>query len=84
MLDHLAGDTRLYFIVGYPIAQVKSPAGITRGFAARSANAVLVPIEIAPDHIDGYFDIPRNKFQTTFLTIFDLFLMLFNPNVIKW
>ncbi len=32
MLERLSGDTRLYFTVGHPIAQVKSPGGITRGF----------------------------------------------------
>ena len=54
MLERLSGDTRLYFTVGYPIAQVKSPGGITRGFDARGANAVLVPIEIPPDQIDAF------------------------------
>jgi shikimate dehydrogenase len=55
MLDHLGGDTRLYFTVGYPIAQVKSPTGLTQGFAARGANAVQVPIQIAPADIEAFF-----------------------------
>lgn len=42
------GATRLYIIVGDPIAQVKSPGGMTRGFAARGHNAVLVPMHVAP------------------------------------
>lgn len=57
MLEHLSGDTRLYFTVGFPIAQVKSPGGITRGFAARGANAVLVPIEVPASRIDAFFDL---------------------------
>ena len=47
-LDIPNGATRLYIIVGDPIAQVKSPAGMTRGFAARGANAILVPMHVAP------------------------------------
>lgn len=54
MLERLSGDTRLYFTVGYPIAQVKSPGGITRGFEARGANAVVVPIQIPPEEIDAF------------------------------
>lgn len=57
MLDHLSGDTRLYFTVGHPIAQVKSPAGVTRGFAARGANAVVVPIDVPPDRIEGFLEL---------------------------
>jgi len=57
MLERLGGDTRLYFTVGYPIAQVKSPGGITRGFDARGANAIVVPIEIPPDRVDAFLDV---------------------------
>jgi len=57
MLEQLSGDTRLYFTVGFPIAQVKSPGGITRGFEARGANAVLVPIEVPADSIEGFFEL---------------------------
>lgn len=57
MLERLSGDTRLYFTVGHPIPQVKSPGGITRGFEARGANAVLVPIEVPPDRIDAFFEL---------------------------
>ena len=42
------GATRLFIIVGDPIAQVRSPAGMTRAFAALGHNAVLVPVHIAP------------------------------------
>lgn len=57
MLEQLSGETRLYFTVGFPIAQVKSPGGITRGFEARGADAVLVPIEVPPDRIDAFFEL---------------------------
>ena len=41
------GATRLYIIVGDPIAQVKSPLGVTRGFMDRGKNAVLMPIHVS-------------------------------------
>ena len=47
------GATRLYVIVGDPIAQVKSPGGMTRGFAARGHNAVLVPAHVTPQDLPG-------------------------------
>ena len=42
------GATRLYIIIGDPIAQVRAPAGMTQAFAALGRNAVLVPVHIAP------------------------------------
>ena len=42
------GATRLYIIVGDPIAQVQAPGGMTQAFSAMGRNAVLVPVHIAP------------------------------------
>ena len=36
----LSGATRVHFIVGDPIAQVKSPAGVTQAFAERGMDAL--------------------------------------------
>ena len=47
MLETLSGITRLYGLVGHPISQVMSPAGVTRAFESRGRNAVLVPIQRA-------------------------------------
>ena len=47
MLEKLDGETRLFAILGDPIAQVKSPAGMTQRMAALGANAVLVPMHVA-------------------------------------
>jgi shikimate dehydrogenase len=44
----LSGATRLYFIVGDPIAQVKSPAGVSQAFADHGRDAVCVPAHVAP------------------------------------
>ena len=49
----LSGETLVVPIVGDPIAQVKSPDGITRAFAARGRSAVVVPLQIAGAHLDA-------------------------------
>lgn len=49
----LSGATRLFVIVGDPIAQVKSPAGITAGFIRRGVDAVLVPVQIGTKDVAG-------------------------------
>lgn len=45
----LDGSVRLFGVVGDPIAQVKSPGGITAQFLLRGANALLVPLHVPPD-----------------------------------
>ncbi|WP_399680880.1 shikimate dehydrogenase family protein [Xenophilus sp.] len=47
----LSGATRVHFIVGDPIAQVKSPQGVTQAFQARGLQAVVVPAHVAPDDL---------------------------------
>lgn len=48
------GATRIYPIIGDPIAQVKSPAGMSAGFAARGRNAVVVPIQTSVADVDDF------------------------------
>lgn len=48
----LSGSTQVVPIIGDPIAQVKSPDGITRIFAERGQNAVVVPLHIGADDLD--------------------------------
>jgi len=46
----LSGETTVVPILGDPIAQVRSPDGVTRSLTARGANAVVVPMHVtAPD-----------------------------------
>ena len=47
------GATRLYAIIGDPIAQVKSPQVLNPRFAAAGLNAVLVPVHIRPELFDA-------------------------------
>ncbi|MDP4299193.1 shikimate dehydrogenase family protein [Leptothrix discophora] len=50
-LSRYSGATRVIYIVGDPIAQVKSPSGVTRLMQARGADAVCVPAHVAPEHL---------------------------------
>ncbi|KWV55150.1 shikimate dehydrogenase [Rhizobium altiplani] len=48
------GATRLYFIVGDPIIQVKSPAGMSHAFQRRGINAAMLPAQVAPEHLTSF------------------------------
>jgi shikimate dehydrogenase len=49
----LTGRTRLYAIVGDPIAQVRSPEIYTERFASMGVDAVLVPMHVPERHFDA-------------------------------
>jgi shikimate dehydrogenase len=49
----ITGETRLFVIVGHPVAQVKAPMAFNPLFRAAGRNAVMVPIDVAPDRLDG-------------------------------
>lgn len=51
MTQNLSGATRLHFIVGDPIAQVKSPAGVSHALADQGRDAVCVPAHVSPAHL---------------------------------
>ena len=50
----LSGATRVIAIVGDPIAQVKSPAGVTQALIERGRNAVVVPMHVAANAFDAF------------------------------
>jgi len=54
MLPRLSGETRIHLIVGDPIGQTKSPAGLTEVFAARGVDAVCIPMQVAPVDLDVF------------------------------
>ncbi len=54
-LDSYSGATRVIFIVGDPIAQVKSPHGVTESLRERRADAIVVPAHVTPADIDAFF-----------------------------
>ena len=59
MLPSLNGATRIHVTIGDPIAQVKSPAGVTQGFAARGADAIMIPLQVTPADIEEFFRLAK-------------------------
>lgn len=51
----LSGATRVYFIVGDPIAQVRSPSGVTAALRAKGRDAIVIPAHVAPADLDAFF-----------------------------
>ena len=49
----LTGATRLYAIVGDPVAQVRSPEVFTARFAADGIDAVLIPVHVPAADFDA-------------------------------
>lgn len=56
MQEILNGATRVHFIVGDPIAQVKSPDGVTRAMRDRGHNAIVVPLHVKPADLREVFE----------------------------
>lgn len=54
MLENFSGATRVYYIIGHPIAQVKSPYGMTRLFEENGKDAIMVPVDILPDDVPEF------------------------------
>src|SRR5437667_6867683 len=54
MTEPLNGATRVHFIVGDPIAQVKSPAGVTQAYQERGHNAYVMPAHVAPSQLAAW------------------------------
>lgn len=62
MVPAPTGATRLYAIVGDPIAQVRSPAGVTAAFAASGHDGILVPVRISVADLPDFLSLaPRLK-----------------------
>ena len=57
MLDTYSGATRVLFIVGDPIAQVKSPTGVTRALRALGHDTIVVPAHVAPADLADFFSV---------------------------
>ncbi|MBR1176292.1 shikimate dehydrogenase [Bradyrhizobium sp. KB893862 SZCCT0404] len=57
MIPAPSGATRLHVIVGDPIAQVRSPAGVSAAFAARGHDAILMPVQVAPVDLPDFLSV---------------------------
>ena len=56
MLNNFSGATRVYFIVGDPIAQVKSPFGVTQAFEQAGHDAICVPAHVPTADLAAWLD----------------------------
>ena len=54
MLDQLNGATRVHYIVGDPIAQVRSPAGVTQAFVEQGHNAIVIPAQVSSNDLSRW------------------------------
>jgi shikimate dehydrogenase len=59
ILSDYSGATRVVFIVGDPIAQVKSPYGVTEAMRARGAEVIVVPAHVKPADLDAFFTLTQ-------------------------
>ncbi len=59
MLPVLNGATRIHVTIGDPIAQVKSPAGITSAFHARGHDAIMIPLQVKPADVEIFFHLAK-------------------------
>ncbi|WP_024520377.1 hypothetical protein [Bradyrhizobium sp. Tv2a-2] len=57
MMPTLSGATRLYVIIGDPIAQARAPGGVTAAFAARGQDAILVPVQVAVADVHDFLSV---------------------------
>jgi shikimate dehydrogenase len=57
MIPAPTGATRLFVIVGDPIAQVRSPAGVTAAFAARAHDGILVPVQVSTADLPDFLSV---------------------------
>lgn len=48
----LSGATRLFPIIGDPIAHVQSPEWLTRTFAGRGHDGICVPLQVPSGAVD--------------------------------
>jgi shikimate dehydrogenase len=58
-MPFLSGETRLHVIVGDPVGQTKSPAGLTAEFAARKVDAVCIPVHVRAEDFDAFMAAAR-------------------------
>ena len=50
----ISGKTKVFMIIGDPVAQVRAPEVYNHLFARHGVDAVVVPMKVAPAHLDGF------------------------------
>ncbi len=56
----ISGKTKVFMIIGDPVAQVRAPEVYNHLFARHGVDAVVVPMKVAPAHLEGFV---RNAFS---------------------
>lgn len=51
---HISGSTRVFFVLGHPVAQVRAPEVFNPIFAAHGIDAALLPIQVAPQALQAF------------------------------
>lgn len=51
---HISGSTRVFFVLGHPVAQVRAPEVFNPIFAAHGIDAALLPIQVAPAALPAF------------------------------
>ena len=57
MIPTVSGATRLYVIIGDPIAQVRAPGGVSEAFAERGHDGILVPVQVATADVSDFLSV---------------------------
>lgn len=53
----VTGRTLVVPLIGHPVAEVKTAGPMNRWFGEHQIDAVVVPMDIRPERIDGFFDV---------------------------
>ena len=57
MIPTVSGATRLYVIIGDPIAQVRAPGGVSEALAARGHDGILVPVQVSSADVADFLSV---------------------------
>jgi shikimate dehydrogenase len=57
----VGGSTQLYIIVGHPVSQVKSPEIFNAWFGQKGIDAVMIPLDVAPDGLASFAQLFRKS-----------------------
>ena len=53
----VTGRTSIILLVGHPVEQVKTPKPVNQWFSDHGVDSVLVPIDVRPERVAGFFDV---------------------------
>ena len=73
--DHIGPDTRVFGVIGDPVAQSMSPAVHNAGFTAAGFDGVYLPMRVPPEYehfkatVGAWLDDPRLDFRGASVTI---------------